>query len=75
MSLQRAVGLKKNQALIGKTFEVLFESKSRKDENRYVGRTRSYKRVVASSPEDLTGAFRKVRVTGVSDETLLGELA
>jgi hypothetical protein len=39
-----------------------------------VGRTRDYKRVVASSAEDLAGRFARVRVAGVADETLLGEL-
>jgi tRNA-2-methylthio-N6-dimethylallyladenosine synthase len=71
---QRAVSLKKNQTLIGSTEEVLFESFTRRDENRYVGRTRSFKRVVVSSPVDLCGRLAHVLVNAVADETLLGEL-
>jgi tRNA-2-methylthio-N6-dimethylallyladenosine synthase len=74
MAAQKAASLKNNQRLIGKTVEVLFESRTRRDENRFVGRTRQFKRVVASSAGDLAGALRNVRITGVSDETLLGEL-
>ena len=74
LSLQRAVSFKKNQQAIGKTVEVLFESRTRKDENRWMGRTREYKRVVASSKDDLTGGLRPVKITAVADETLLGEL-
>ena len=74
MALQRAIAIKKNQTLIGKSFEVLFEHKTRRDENRFAGRTRSFKRVVASSPENLDGQFKNVRIVGVSDETLLGEI-
>ncbi len=74
MTLQRSIALQKNQALIGKEFEVLFESATRKDENRYVGRTRGYKRVVAPSTENLIGAKRKVRIKAAADETLVGEI-
>ncbi len=71
---QRAVSFKKNQALIHEEDEVLFEAATRRDENRYHGRTRSFKRVVVSSDADLTGQLRKVRIDSVSDETLLGTL-
>ena len=74
MSAQRAVSLKRNQALIGTEQEVLFESKTRRDADRYVGRTRTFKRVVASSATDLSGQFARVRVEGAADETLLGEI-
>jgi tRNA-2-methylthio-N6-dimethylallyladenosine synthase len=72
-ALQKSISMKKNQALIGRTFDVLFESVTTKAEDRYVGRTRGYKRVVAASPENLVGRFRNVRITAVADETLIGE--
>jgi len=75
LQTQRAVSLKKHQACIGKTFEVLFENRSKRDENRFIGRTREYKRVVASHGEDLCGIFRRVKITSAADETLLGEVA
>ncbi|OGW91428.1 MAG: tRNA (N6-isopentenyl adenosine(37)-C2)-methylthiotransferase MiaB [Omnitrophica bacterium RIFCSPHIGHO2_02_FULL_63_14] len=74
LALQRSVSLMKNQACIGRTLEVLFEAPTRRGENRWAGRTREYKRVVASSAEDLTGQFRDVKITGALDETLLGDL-
>ncbi len=74
LAAQKSMALKKNQALIGKTFEVLFESRSKRDSNRFVGRTRGYKRVVAASPENVSGEFRHVRICGAADETLLGEI-
>lgn len=75
LQAQRAVSLKKNQACIGKNFEVLFESRSKRDGDRFIGRTREYKRVVASCAEDLCGRTQNVRIASVADETLLGEIA
>ncbi len=75
LALQRSTGLKKNERLIGTVQEALFESKTKRDEDRFVGRTRTFKRVVVSSAEDLVGLFRNVRITAVADETLIGELA
>ena len=74
LEAQRAVALKKNQVLIGSTQEVLFESRTKRDENRFVGRTRTFKRVVVTSSEDLCGLARPVRIAAAADETLLGEL-
>lgn len=77
LALQRAMSLEKNQTLVGKQCEVLFESASKRDGVRFVGRTREYKRVVAASlaGEDLKGAFRAVKIVGAADETLLGEIS
>ena len=75
LSLQRAISLKKNQALVGREEDVLFESKTKRGTGQYVGRTRSFKRVVVASTEDLLGQIRKARITAAADETLLGELS
>ena len=74
LAAQKAVNLKKNQALIGQVVEVLFESHTRKNENRFVGRTRTFKRVVAGSDTDICGQFQRARITGVADETLIGRM-
>ncbi len=74
LAAQRAISLKKNQALIGSTQEVLFESKTKRDADRYVGRTRTFKRVVASSKNDVCGQIRLLQIQAVADETLLGEM-
>jgi tRNA-2-methylthio-N6-dimethylallyladenosine synthase len=74
LAAQRAASLRRNQVLIGQNVEVLFETRSRKDAGRYVGRTRTFKRVVATASEDVSGRFLGVKITGVADETLLGEI-
>jgi tRNA-2-methylthio-N6-dimethylallyladenosine synthase len=75
MRLQRAISLKKNQALLGTTQEVLFESRTKRDDGRYAGRTRSFKRVVVPSAQDeLVGKILQVEIKAAADETLLGEL-
>lgn len=74
LTAQKAASLKRNQALIGRTLEVLFESRAKRDEGRFVGRTRGYKRVVVTATKELVGEFHSVRILSVADETLLGEL-
>ncbi len=74
MGLQKAICLKKNQAYLGRTMEVLFESHTKKGEDRYVGRTRNFKRVVVTAPTDIIGQSRSVRIEAAADETLLGLL-
>ncbi len=75
LAAQKAASLKRNQALIGRTEEVLFESRSKRDEMRFVGRTRGYKRVVVSAERDIIGEFHQAKILSVADETLLGEIA
>ena len=74
LEAQRAISFAKNQTYVGKTTEVLFENRSKRNEDRYIGRTRDFKRVVAYSPTDLCGALRQAKIQSVADETLLGEL-
>ena len=74
LAAQKAASLKRNQALISRTVEVLFESKAKRDDNRFVGRTRGYKRVVADASQDVLGEFHEVKILSVADETLLGKL-
>ena len=74
LTAQRAVAFEKNQKYAGKTVEVLFEFRSKRDENRFVGRTREFKRVVAHSSEDICGVIRQAKVMAVADVTFLGEL-
>ena len=71
---QRAIAFAKNQTYTGKTTEVLFEIRSKRDKDRFVGRTRDFKRVVAHSSEDICGSLRQAKILSVADETLLGEL-
>lgn len=74
LAAQKAMSLKKNQRFVGKIIQVLFESPTRKDKNRYSGRTREFKRVVAPSARSVTGELLNVRISAVADETLVGEI-
>ncbi len=75
LAAQRSASVRRNGRFAGRTVEVLFETPSRRDEGRWVGRSRDYKRVVAASAVPLEGELRSVRITGIADETLLGEIA
>jgi tRNA-2-methylthio-N6-dimethylallyladenosine synthase len=70
---QRAIQTRRNQALIGRVFEVLVEGASRR-ETQWTGRTSS-NRVLnfTSSRTDLLGEYVRVRVTGAGPNSLTGE--
>ena len=70
---QRAIQWQRNQALVGREFEVLVEGASRR-ETQWTGRTSS-NRVLnfASSRADLLGKYVSVRVTGAGPNSLTGE--
>ena len=74
LTAQKAASLNRNQSMIGQTVEVLFESKTKRGENHFVGRTRGYKRVVVQADREIIGEFLLVRILSAADETSLGEL-
>lgn len=77
LELQRALSFARNSRLIGSEVEVLFEESDPDSPLRASGRTRTYKRVVVQRPAgaaDLEGRTRRVKITQVLNETLIGEL-
>ena len=74
LAVQKSISLRKNQSWVGRITEVLFESRAKKGDNRYVGRTREYKRVVVSAGRNVIGELCAVRIIGTADDTLLGEV-
>ncbi|RMD97155.1 MAG: tRNA (N6-isopentenyl adenosine(37)-C2)-methylthiotransferase MiaB [Calditrichaeota bacterium] len=72
--LQRRISKKRNQAEIGKIYEVLIESRSKKRADEWLGRTDQNKGVVFSAPHHQPGDFVKVRITDAGTHTLMGEL-
>ncbi len=68
---QRAIQLRRNQALIGSEFEVLVESFQPRLE-QVVGRTSSNRVINFSGKPDLVGQYLKVRVTAVGPNSLVG---
>ncbi len=68
MELQDGITLEKNKLYEGRTVEVLIEGKSRKDKEKFTGRTRTNKLVnlapnQARGQEDLTGRLINVKIT------------
>ena len=74
LNLQREITEKKLACYVGKRVEVLVEDKSKYDEEEFVGRTRTHKKVVIPGKSDLVGRFVNVDVTGCAHETLRGRL-
>lgn len=77
MDLQYAISLKKNQAMVGRRYEVLVDGPSKKDPGVWSGRTRGNKLVlIPAEPggDDLTGSFAQVEVTEARTWTLDGKL-
>lgn len=73
----RAQALKMNQAYRGETVEVLVEGRSKRNENRLTGRTRTNKVVNFDAPfteDGLVGRLVNVRIEEVLPFSLLGKM-
>lgn len=71
--LQNELGLASNRRDVGREFEVLVEGESRRDPNQLSGRTSQNKVVVFDRREYRVGDYVRVRITGCTAATLLGE--
>jgi len=74
VELQDSISKTKNQQLIGKVFEILVESPSKKDENRLTGRTRTNKLVHFEGDLSLIGKLVNVKIKEAKAWTLYGEI-
>jgi tRNA-2-methylthio-N6-dimethylallyladenosine synthase len=70
--LQKEVSGRKNQGLLGKTFQVLVDERSRRDENRWKGKTKTNKTVIIEGDEDLLGKIVSVKIEEADSFTLFG---
>lgn len=66
--------LERNEALLGKVEEVLFEGPAKKGESMFVGRTRGNRVVLVKASERLVGQLVPVRFNRVTANSLFGEL-
>jgi tRNA-2-methylthio-N6-dimethylallyladenosine synthase len=73
IALQHSISAEKNQALLGREVEVLVEGNARKNERQLFGKSAHFKSVVFEDDGTLPGALRRVRVTGATAITLIGE--
>ena len=72
---QREIQAVKHARLVGASFEVLVSGKSRRD-NQWTGYTTSHRMINFTSQErKLLGTYVKVRVTGATPNSLVGEHA
>ncbi|WP_300830123.1 tRNA (N6-isopentenyl adenosine(37)-C2)-methylthiotransferase MiaB [uncultured Alistipes sp.] len=73
IALQNELGLESNRRDVGREFEVLVEGPSRRDPGQLSGRTSQNKVVVFDRGTHGVGDYVRVRVTGCTAATLLGE--
>ncbi|MCL2327819.1 MAG: tRNA (N6-isopentenyl adenosine(37)-C2)-methylthiotransferase MiaB [Bacteroidetes bacterium] len=74
IALQNSISKAQNQADIGKTFEVLVEGRSKKNENELKGRNSQNKTVIFPKGDAKVGDFVKVCVTSATSATLIGKI-
>ncbi|WP_447641254.1 MULTISPECIES: tRNA (N6-isopentenyl adenosine(37)-C2)-methylthiotransferase MiaB [Chitinophagaceae] len=77
VELQNRLSLESNQRDLGKTFEVLIEGESKKNDQEWKGHTSQYKTIVFPKNNDaklLPGSYCQVKVTNCTQATLLGEV-
>ena len=63
IELQNGISMEKNGEKLGRTEEVLVEGPSKKDPNRYTGRTRCGRLVHFEATSDLTGHLARVQLS------------
>jgi tRNA-2-methylthio-N6-dimethylallyladenosine synthase len=73
IKLQNKISLQSNKEDIGKTFEALAEGISKKSKEMLFGRTSQNKVVVFPRGNYQKGEFVRVRITGCTQTTLIGE--
>ena len=66
--------LERNESLVGKVEDVLFEGPAKKGENMFVGRTRGNRVVIVKANPRLVGQLVPVRFSRVTANTLYGDL-
>lgn len=73
IALQNALSLESNRRDVGKTFEVLVEGPSKRDDSQLCGRTMAGKMVVWTDSAHNPGDLVQVRITNCTQATLFGE--
>ena len=72
LQLHEQICAEQRQALLGSHMEVLVEKPTK--DNHLKGRSRCWKSVVFAGNASLVGSLQTVKITGFSNQTLLGEL-
>lgn len=74
ITIQNANSLMRNEAAVGKTFEVLVEGVSKKSPDQLFGRTSQNAVVVFPKGSIQLGAYVMTKITGCTSATLFGEV-
>ena len=74
IALQEGISGEINQGLIGETVEVLVEGESRRDPDRYQGKTDGFKTTVFPKDSSQIGDLVRVKVESVTAHTLIGSM-
>jgi tRNA-2-methylthio-N6-dimethylallyladenosine synthase len=72
IDLQNSISAEINDAMVGRTVEVLVEGNGKRDAQLF-GRSADFKNVVFASDGTPPGALARVRVIGATSQTLIGE--
>lgn len=72
IKLQKDISGRKNLELVGKTFEILLDERSRRDENKLKGKTRTNKTVIVEGNNNLLGNIIAVKIDEADSFTLFG---
>ncbi len=73
LALQSEIYAKQRQEMLGAEVEVLVEKRNR-DEQHLKGRTRCWKNVLFTGGDALIGTLQKVKVSGFTHQTFIGDL-
>ena len=73
IALQQQLSAENNKRCVGNTYEVLVEGISKRSTAQFYGRTEQNRTVVFDRRDNKIGDFVKVRITGSTAATLLGE--
>lgn len=73
IDVQREVSLKSNQKDIGKTFEILIEGESKRDNTKLFGRNSQNKVIIVDKGNHKLGEYLNVKVNNCTSATLFGE--
>jgi tRNA-2-methylthio-N6-dimethylallyladenosine synthase len=74
IQLQKEISARRNQRLIGKILQVLIDGKSRRDNSKCKGKTRSNKTVIVKADENILGRIVPVKINQTDSFTLFGVL-
>ena len=74
IELQEGISHEINQGLIGETVEVLVEGESRRDPDRYQGKTNGFKTTVFPKEDSEVGDLVRVKVESSTAHTLIGSM-